>query len=1482
MMNDSTKNSSTTKGDLGVNDGHHNRPHIFQPTFSSSTEFTIFNKIQKHELSHFLPLQTLINPKDKQSKQQQKQQNEQKQQQKSQQKQNLIRNNLEKRSCQEKTHKKKATQEIRGQQQAQSRNIQNILDKSPKFYENLKKKSPLMNLQNKRSPTNKTANTNNFPVKQNVNLNPKDLNKTKKEKEIINPVNLADNTNPNPRSETKKLQGMEVEKPSTRIFVDRLNENKCTLNSTDRSLYPQTSQNQNQTQTQTIRPAFEYVQSVQKRLANQPESFEDFCDFLRQFRKGFLSTEQIFTKLTQILSGHNDLILEFNQFLPIEYQKKTNTKRTNMTFDFIYLIKKNLPKEDFQDKCNQFYQFLRDYYQSKTNKISNSSSDQKLFESISKLFNGNRELAEKFKHFFSNDEQLRKINQFTNPEKNNIIKQQQQQQQQKLNREQNQNQNQKHEEQQKRNINSSGINSNDKKQKLRNIEEFSTEIKMKIQKPKFKSKTKNKPKFKRKKKQDFIKSKQSKKQKFLNFQNEEKKLKLPKLIPVKIPTLQNPLQLSVLKSQLFSDNSLFSKEDSEKETKYMSEEDEEEEYEDIYKTKTKNKNNYNQNYNPNQIKRGNKLIKNKKIIQKEIEFKNFFTKLKNRKRNEKETETEIENRMMKIETNFYFKKVITKEQFLELCQKIELKKNQHELKNHVINLIDQVQQNQLNNFIEYGNLINQRNISLNDSLSCTPSYRQIPIKYQHLSSSKNLNPLINLEWTSIPSGGEEEVSKTFDENNPWHDRYLKCEEERYELDILIYNNLRSIQKLKEFLKEFEKEKKDQDNKANTISRYRHNDDKVISNPKLKMKKLLKDALFKKSIKIIYGKQFNNIFLNFYNSPKNTTYIVLERLKQKQFQLQNLQNNLFKDWNYTMRYSFSGTINFHNGLFLRSENLNFNRSKYYGEIYNLKVTKKTKKIKFQDQEVLKALIKLLKLSLKNFRNTRQFSFLELIIEDNNKRDYFKKLKQHYYSTKKNTKNKILEFIRVFFEVLIISNKKKNQNDKDLMKKNVNDNKDNETYDNMEMDIETKIETETKMKMQMQTESEGEINEDKDDDNNDNDGLISEENLLEEIYPIIKDIFKKNQIKEHYTFNGNEDFYYLFKIFELLYIRLKKIKKLSIQENKRLLNVKRIREYNRKNNNYFKNNYQISKYSNNNKKSRRKIVNSNSHNNNNDDDDNNNNNNNSLINPFQQYIELINSLTEQKISFKEYEFKVNSLFRYQSFNTLNIDKIMNLIIYLIIDLFWKKETKRLLLLFLRKRKKDPNSNSKIDFSKVKSHIYTTNFFQFSFQKVINNNIKTGQISLKYIQPSLIKNQNTINNNNFNDNNNNSKKNDQNYHFNNSKIEEKRKGGTYISSVNLDIEISDLNFYDFEQCNNLSNKFKIYLNRNKKLWMKKIPKEEIVQNVDPEELEYQMLDAASENVKILNSIKYKVDLKTLKKHYAIGSEDFIWRRKKNQNQN
>ncbi|XP_024911927.1 SIN3 transcription regulator family member Aa isoform X2 [Cynoglossus semilaevis] len=92
------------------------------------------------------------------------------------------------------------------------------------------------------------------------------------------------------------------------------------------SAAPQASaQGQQQFQRLKVEDALSYLDQVKLQFGNQPQVYNDFLDIMKEFKSQSIDTPGVINRVSQLFKGHPDLIMGFNTFLPPGYKIEVQT-----------------------------------------------------------------------------------------------------------------------------------------------------------------------------------------------------------------------------------------------------------------------------------------------------------------------------------------------------------------------------------------------------------------------------------------------------------------------------------------------------------------------------------------------------------------------------------------------------------------------------------------------------------------------------------------------------------------------------------------------------------------------------------------------------------------------------------------------------------------------------------------------------------------------------------------------------------------------------------------------------------------------------------------------------------------------------------------------------------------------------------------------------------------------------------------------------
>lgn len=90
----------------------------------------------------------------------------------------------------------------------------------------------------------------------------------------------------------------------------------------------QQQQQQTQFQRLKVEDALSYLDQVKFKFSNQPQVYNDFLDIMKEFKSQSIDTPGVITRVSNLFKGHPELIVGFNTFLPPGYKIEIKNNET--------------------------------------------------------------------------------------------------------------------------------------------------------------------------------------------------------------------------------------------------------------------------------------------------------------------------------------------------------------------------------------------------------------------------------------------------------------------------------------------------------------------------------------------------------------------------------------------------------------------------------------------------------------------------------------------------------------------------------------------------------------------------------------------------------------------------------------------------------------------------------------------------------------------------------------------------------------------------------------------------------------------------------------------------------------------------------------------------------------------------------------------------------------------------------------------------
>lgn len=187
----------------------------------------------------------------------------------------------------------------------------------------------------------------------------------------------------------------------------------------------------------------------------------------------------------------------------------------------------------------------------------------------------------------------------------------------------------------------------------------------------------------------------------------------------------------------------------------------------------------------------------------------------------------------------------------------------------------------------------------------TPSYRGLPASYPIppcSSRSKLERSVCNDEWVSVPTGSEDFSFKSM-RKNQYEEALFKCEDERFEIDMVIAANTSTISVLEPLAREIDvlKDKEGADDK---LWNY------VVDKGTFRTTHL-------NAITRIYGEAGSQILELLRKYPAGAIPVILKRLKQKDEEWRRAREDLNKQWKEVNEKNFHKSLD-HSSFYFKQK------------------------------------------------------------------------------------------------------------------------------------------------------------------------------------------------------------------------------------------------------------------------------------------------------------------------------------------------------------------------------------------------------------------------------------------------------------------------------------------------------------------------------------------------------------------------------------
>ncbi|WOL03842.1 paired amphipathic helix protein Sin3-like 4 isoform X2 [Canna indica] len=144
----------------------------------------------------------------------------------------------------------------------------------------------------------------------------------------------------------------------------------------------------------TTNDALAYLKAVKDIFQDKREKYDEFLEVMKDFKSQRIDTHGVIARVKELFKGHRDLILGFNTFLPKGYEIKLTEEKKPVEFDeaivFVNKIKSRFSNDEHVYKS--FLDILNMYRRE-------NKSIHEVYEEVASLFQSHQDLLEEFTHF---------------------------------------------------------------------------------------------------------------------------------------------------------------------------------------------------------------------------------------------------------------------------------------------------------------------------------------------------------------------------------------------------------------------------------------------------------------------------------------------------------------------------------------------------------------------------------------------------------------------------------------------------------------------------------------------------------------------------------------------------------------------------------------------------------------------------------------------------------------------------------------------------------------------------------------------------------------------------------------------------------------------------------------------------------------------------------------------------------------------------
>jgi paired amphipathic helix protein Sin3a len=221
-------------------------------------------------------------------------------------------------------------------------------------------------------------------------------------------------------------------------------------------------------------------------------------------------------------------------------------------------------------------------------------------------------------------------------------------------------------------------------------------------------------------------------------------------------------------------------------------------------------------------------------------------------------------------------------------------------------------------------------IDFTQARKCTPSYRALPADYPKLQFSERSEEeaaVLNDNWVSLPIGSEESNSFKHMRKNQYEEALFKCEDDRFEIDMIIDSNMCTIRVLEPIAEEIKNLRQLEESAGTAGGHQSGNSSVAAALPKFsfQLEKRNLSTVHLNAITRIYGDHGNEILELLKKNPAGTIPLLVNRMLQKDKEWRKAKEELNKVWRELVDKNFEKSFD-HRSFYFKQQDKRFYTTK----------------------------------------------------------------------------------------------------------------------------------------------------------------------------------------------------------------------------------------------------------------------------------------------------------------------------------------------------------------------------------------------------------------------------------------------------------------------------------------------------------------------------------------------------------------------------